>query len=155
MSGIACLFLCATTFAANLGVGGKDLTEQYVFAEMTTRLLQSKGYKVEQKDGMGASIVRAALESVQADLYLEYTGSLVVTFNKTTAKRTFDDTYAKVTEFDGKKCLISLASSDANNMSALAIRNGNPRTEDMQPVSDLASAYISEKSILTATMADQ
>jgi osmoprotectant transport system substrate-binding protein len=154
LSGIASLSLCTTTFAANLSVGGKDFTEQYVLAEITTQLLESKGYKVEKKDGMGTSIVRAALESGEVDLYWEYTGTSLVTFNKITAKLTPEETYAKVKELDGAKGLVWLAPSKANDTYALALREGNSRTAGIQSISELASSYRTGKAVVMATTAE-
>ncbi|MEP7456648.1 glycine betaine ABC transporter substrate-binding protein [Phyllobacterium sp. SB3] len=127
--------------AADLTVGGKDFTEQYLVAEMTRLLLEGKGYTVEKKDGLGTSIARSALESGEVDLYWEYTGTSLVTFNKVTTSLGPDETYAKVKELDGAKGLVWLAPSRANNTYALAIRQNNPKTDGMKTLSDLAKAY--------------
>src|SRR5262245_9312382 len=124
------------SYAQNLTVGGKDFTEQFLVAEMTKLLLENKGYKVDKKDGMGTNIVRAALESGEVDLYWEYTGTSLVTFNKVTDSLTPEETYAKVKELDGAKGLVWLAPSKANNTYALAIRQNNPKTDGMASLSD-------------------
>jgi osmoprotectant transport system substrate-binding protein len=140
--------------AATLTVGGKDFTEQFLVAEMTRQLLESKGYQVDKKDGMGSNIVRAALESGEVDLYWEYTGTSLITFNKVTDKLSPEETYEKVKELDGKKGLVWLKPSKANDTYALAIRKGNPKTDGMVTISDLAAAYKAGKKPLMATTAE-
>ena len=154
LSAIALLAFGGAAGAAELTVGGKDFTEQFLLAEMTKQLLEAKGYTVEKKDGMGTNIVRAALESGEVDLYWEYTGTSLVTFNKVTDKLTPDETYAKVKELDGAKGLVWLAPSKANNTYALAVRKGNPKTDGMATLSDLAAAYKDGKDPVMATTAE-
>ena len=144
----------AAGYAQNLTVGGKDFTEQFLVAEMTKLLLEHKGYKVDKKDGMGTNIVRAALESGEVDLYWEYTGTSLVTFNKVTDSLTPEETYARVKELDGAKGLVWLAPSRANNTYALAIRQNNPKTEGMASLSDLAKAYKDGKEVLMGATAE-
>ena len=67
--------------ADTITIGGKNFTEQLIIAEITKQLLESKGYAVDKKDGMGTKIVRAALENGEVDLYWEYTGTSLITFN--------------------------------------------------------------------------
>lgn len=139
---------------AELTVGGKDFTEQFIVAEMTRQLLESKGHTIEKKDGMGTNIVRAALENGEVDLYWEYTGTSLVTFNKVTDQLTPEETYAKVKELDGAKGLVWLAPSKANNTYALAIRKNNPKTDGMVTLSDLATAYKDGNEVLMGATAE-
>jgi osmoprotectant transport system substrate-binding protein len=97
--------------AADLTVGGKNFTEQLIIAEMTKQLLESKGHTVDKKDGMGTKIVRAALEGGEVDLYWEYTGTSLITFNKITEKLSPEETYERVKQLDGEKDLVWLAPS--------------------------------------------
>jgi osmoprotectant transport system substrate-binding protein len=140
--------------AETLKVGGKDFTEQYLVAEMTRLLLENKGYTVEKKDGLGTSIVRAALESGEIDLYWEYTGTSLVTFNKVTDSLSAEETYTKVKDLDAAKGLVWLAPSKANNTYALAIRQNNPKTDGMTTLSDLAKAYKDGKDVLMGATAE-
>ncbi|MEK1890408.1 MAG: glycine betaine ABC transporter substrate-binding protein [Phyllobacterium sp.] len=140
--------------AEGLKVGGKDFTEQYLVAEMTRLLLEKKGYTVEKKDGLGTSIVRAALETGEVDVYWEYTGTSLVTFNKVTDSLTPEETYAKVKELDAAKGLVWLAPSKANNTYALAIRQNNPKTDGITTLSDLAKAYKDGKEVLMGATAE-
>lgn len=152
---VAASFVVSTTaFAATLTVGGKDFTEQFLLAEMTRQLLEAKGYTINKKDGMGTNIVRSALENGQVDLYWEYTGTSLVTFNKVTEPLSPEATYARVKELDGAKGLVWLAPSKANNTYALAIRPDNPKTDGLKSFSDLAAAYKEGKPVLLGATAE-
>lgn len=155
LSGAAGLALMATaSLADTLTVGGKAFTEQLILAEMTTQMLSAKGYDVEKADGMGTTVVRAALENGAVDLYWEYTGTSLVTFNKVKERLSPAETYERVKTLDGQKGLVWLAPSKANNTYALAIRADNEATNGMSTLSDLAAAYNADSSVLMATTAE-
>ena len=144
-----------TAWAADtITVGGKNFTEQLILAEMTKQLLEKKGYTVDKKDGMGTKIVRAALENGEVDLYWEYTGTSLITFNKVTERLSPEETYERVKQLDGEKGLVWLAPSKANNTYAFVVRNDNPKTDNMQTVSDLAAAYNAGVNIIMGTTAE-
>lgn len=152
---VASLALAGTSAAAQeIKVGGKDFTEQFLLAEMTTQLLQKNGFTVSKRDGMGTNIVRAALENGEVDVYWEYTGTALVNFNKITDRLTPEETYKIVKEKDAERGITWLAPSRANNTYALAIRKNNPTTDGMASLSDLAAAYNAGKDALMATTAE-
>ncbi|MGO4338722.1 glycine betaine ABC transporter substrate-binding protein [Labrys sp. KB_33_2] len=157
-SGVFSAIVLATTGsaapAANLTVGGKDFTEQQIIAEMTTQLLTSKGYTIDKKNGMGTKIVRAALENGEVDLYWEYTGTSLVTFNKVTDKLSPQATYDRVKQLDGEKGLVWLAPSKANNTYAMVVRKDNPKTDALKTVSDMAAAYKAGTALMMGTTAE-
>ncbi|WP_454685372.1 glycine betaine ABC transporter substrate-binding protein [Ancylobacter moscoviensis] len=140
--------------ADTITVGGKDFTEQLIIAEITSQLLAKKGYTVTKKDGMGTKIVRAALENGEVDVYWEYTGTSLIVFNKVTERLSPEATYERVRQLDGEKGLIWLAPSRANNTYAMTVRKGNPKTDGLKTVSDLAAAYKSGTSIVMGTTAE-
>src|SRR5512133_278584 len=72
--------------AQTLVVGGKNFAEQQIMAEMTTQLLKAKGFTVDKRAGLGTAPLRQAQEAGQVDLYWEYTGTSLITFNKVTDK---------------------------------------------------------------------
>ncbi|MEP7456647.1 glycine betaine ABC transporter substrate-binding protein [Phyllobacterium sp. SB3] len=154
VSAAAFFMVSGPVWADTLTVGGKNFTEQLILAEMTKQLLESKGYTVNKKDGMGTKIVRAALENGEVDLYWEYTGTSLITFNKVTERMSPEDTYKKVKELDGEKGLIWLAPSKANNTYAYVVRSDNPKTDGMKTISDLAAAYKAGTAIAMGTTAE-
>ncbi|WP_282095321.1 glycine betaine ABC transporter substrate-binding protein [Epibacterium ulvae] len=137
--------LAGAAQAADLKVGGKGFTEQLLIAEITTQYLESKGHSVEKIDGMGTSVVRAALENGQVDLYWEYTGTSLITFNKVEEKLDREATYAKVKELDAEKGITWLTPSAANNTYALAVRESDDK--GLSSLSDLAAAYNEGKKV--------
>jgi osmoprotectant transport system substrate-binding protein len=128
--------------AAKIVVGGKDFTEQLLLSEMTSQLLKKNGFDVDLKDGMGSQVVRDAQVNGQIDVYWEYTGTSLVTYNKVNAPMNAADTYAKVKDLDAKVGLTWLNASAANDTYALAVQASNAKTDALKTLSDLAKAYI-------------
>jgi osmoprotectant transport system substrate-binding protein len=125
--------------AQNVVVGGKNFTEQQLMAEMTSQLLKAKGFTIDKRDGMGTAVLRQAQEAGQIDVYWEYTGTSLITFNKVTDKLDAAATYAKVKELDAAKGLVWLDPSKANNTYALAMRKDDAAKKGVATLSDLAA----------------
>jgi osmoprotectant transport system substrate-binding protein len=137
----AAFMLSLTPLAAqaqNIVVGGKNFTEQQIMAEMTTQLLKAKGFTVDKRAGLGTAPLRQAQEAGQIDVYWEYTGTSLITFNKVTDKMDAAATYAKVKELDAAKGLAWLNPSKANNTYALAMRKADADAKGIKSLSDLA-----------------
>ncbi len=135
-------------------VGGKFFTEQFLLSEMTTQLLQAENIPVEQKTGMGSSLVRKAQENGEIDLYWEYTGTSLVVYNKVKEELTPEQTYQRVKELDAKKGLVWLKPSNANNTFALAVRKQDVSKHGLKSLSDLASAYRDKQDLKMAGTAE-
>ena len=125
--------------AETIVVGGKNFTEQQIMADMTAQLLKAKGFTVDKRAGLGTAPLRQALEAGQVDLYWEYTGTSLITFNKVTEKMNPDQTYAKVKELDGAKGLVWLNPSKANNTYGFAMRKTDAAAKNITTLSDLAA----------------
>ncbi|HYH70286.1 MAG TPA: glycine betaine ABC transporter substrate-binding protein [Methyloceanibacter sp.] len=128
----------ATASAQTIVVGGKNFTEQQLISEMTAQLLRAKGFTVDKRAGLGTAAVRQAQEAGQVDVYWEYTGTSLITFNKITDKLDPAATYAKVKELDAAKGLVWLDPSKANNTYALAMRKADASAKGIKSISDLA-----------------
>jgi osmoprotectant transport system substrate-binding protein len=126
-------------FAQQIVVGGKNYTEQQIMAEMTTQYLKAKGFTVDKRAGLGTAPLRQAQEAGQIDLYWEYTGTSLITFNKVTDKLDAAGTYAKIKELDAAKGLVWLTPSKANNTYALAMRAADASAKGIASLSDLAA----------------
>jgi osmoprotectant transport system substrate-binding protein len=137
----ALLYLCFSAGAAaqNIVVGGKNFTEQQIMSQMTAQLLQAKGFKPDVKAGMGSAVVRQAQESGQIDVYWEYTGTSLITYNKINERMSPADTYAKVKELDAQKGLVWLNPSKANNTYGLAMNSDDAKKMGIATISDLAA----------------
>ena len=126
-------------------VGGKNFTEQLLLTEITAQLLAKKGFEVEKRDGLGSQVLRDAQVNGQVDVYWEYTGTSLVTYNKINERLDAKDTYERVKALDAKRGLTWLKPSAANNTYALAVRQENPKTDAIKTLSDLAAAFNSGK----------
>lgn len=134
--------------AETLSVGGKNFTEQLILASMTSQYLEGQGYDVDERSGMGTSVLRQAQENGQIDLYWEYTGTSLISYNKVEEKLPPSEAYERVKQLDAEKGLVWLAPSDANNTYALAMRENQAKSLGISSISDLARA-INEGNALT------
>lgn len=125
--------------AQEIVVGGKNFTEQLLMAEMTTQLLEANGYDVDKRDGLGSTALRSAQENGQIDLYWEYTGTSLITYNKVEERLSPAETYERVSELDAEKGLTWLEPSDANNTYALAMREADAEERGIATISELAA----------------
>ena len=135
-------------------VGGKKFTEQQLVAEMTTQLLRANGYNVDKRPDLGSSVLRAAQENGQVDVYWEYTGTSLITYNKVMDKLSPDETYKKISELDAQKGITWLNSSKANNTYAFAMRKEEAQKDGIVSISDLAKKIETGKSYKFASNAE-
>ncbi|CAI8865461.1 Glycine-betaine-binding protein [Pseudomonas sp. IT-P44] len=119
-------------------VGGKKFTEQQLVAEMTTQLLRANGYNVDKRPDLGSSVLRAAQENGQVDVYWEYTGTSLITYNKVMDKLSAEETYKKISTLDAEKGITWLNPSKANNTYAFAMRKDEADKDGIVSISDLA-----------------
>lgn len=132
--------------SSTIVVGGKKFTEQQLVAEMTTQMLRANGYRVDKRPDLGSSILRAAQENGQVDVYWEYTGTSLITYNKVTDKLDAEQTYKKISELDAQKGITWLNPSKANNTYALAMRKDEAKKDGIASISDLAKKIETGKS---------
>lgn len=135
-------------------VGGKKFTEQQLVAEMTAQLLRANGYSVDKRPDLGSSVLRAAQENGQVDVYWEYTGTSLITYNKVMDKLDADATYKKISELDGQKGITWLNPSKANNTYAFAMRKAEAEKDGIVSISDLAKNIGAGKSYKFASNAE-
>lgn len=154
--------LCAAALAPFAGavaaqeivVGGKNFTEQLLLAEMTEQLLNAEGFDVDKRDGLGSTVLREAQLNGQVDLYWEYTGTSLVTYHNVEEKLGSEETLERVRELDAEQGLTWLEPSDANNTYALAVKNGDEATADLQTLSDLAALFTEGEGVDIAVNAE-
>ena len=151
---VAAAGITASAHAATIVVGGKNFTEQYLLSEMTTQLLKAKGYDVQKKDGMGSTVVREAQVNGQIDVYWEYTGTSLVTYNHVKKRMSAKQTYQTVKRLDAKKGLTWLNPSTANDTYALAVQKSTAKTNSIKTLSGLAAAYKKGKNLVMAVNAE-
>ena len=140
LSSLALASVMTTAQAADVTVGGKNFTEQQIIASMTEQYLENLGYDVNTRAGMGSAVLRQAQENGQIDLYWEYTGTSLITYNNISERLSPEETHARVKELDAEKGLAWLAPSAANNTYALAMRADDAEERGIFTLSDLAEA---------------
>lgn len=140
--------------ATDIVVGGKNFTEQQILTAMTGQLLEANGFSVDYRGGMGSGAVRQAMENGQIDVYWEYTGTSLITYNKVSEKLDADATYAKVKELDAEKGIVWLDASDANNTYALAMRTPEADELGISTLSDFAARVNDENDLTLASNAE-
>lgn len=143
----------ATAQANEIVVGGKNFTEQQILSSMTTQYLEGLGYDVEKRAGLGSAVLRQAQENGQIDLYWEYTGTSLISYNKVTEDLSPEATYARVKELDAEKGLIWLEPSEANNTYALAMRKDDAEARGIATISDLADVINGGQELVLASNA--
>lgn len=124
-------------------VGGKNFTEQYILSEMTAFLLAEEGFKVNQMNNLGSSVVRSALENGQVDLMWEYTGTALLTYMGEESISDPEEAFQKVKEIDSENGIHWMNMSEVNNTYALVMRSEQAEELGIESISDLA-AYINE-----------
>jgi osmoprotectant transport system substrate-binding protein len=140
--------------AQTIVVGGKNFTEQQLLANMTAQLLKAKGFEVDERSGMGSAAVRSAMENGQIDVYWEYTGTSLITYNKVSDRMSPEETYAKVKELDAEKGIVWLDPSAANNTYALAMRKPDAEARGIKSLSDLAAKVNGGEALTFASNAE-
>ena len=61
-------------------VGAKGFTEQFILGKLTTIMLEENGFTVDEKNNLGSTALRQALENKQVDILWDYTGTALVTY---------------------------------------------------------------------------
>jgi osmoprotectant transport system substrate-binding protein len=155
----AAALLAAPAFAPSamadeIVVGGKNFTEQQLMTAITAQLLEANGYDVDSRGGMGSAAVRQAMENGQIDVYWEYTGTSLITYNKVEERMDAQATYDTVKELDAEKGLVWLNASKANNTYALAMNRAEAEEMGIATLSDLAAAVNEDKGLTLASNAE-
>ncbi len=149
---LAVLFLAAAGSGladdprATISVGSKTFGEAYVLGELAALLLESRGFTVERRLGLGGTaITLGALEAGDLDLYPEYTGTLI--------RAIFNAPDMTATELDAALARRGLAFAVrlgfANNYAvavpaALADERGLTRISDLRRHGDLRFGFSNE-----------
>ncbi|CAN2040352.1 Glycine-betaine-binding protein [Candidatus Magnetomoraceae bacterium gMMP-15] len=124
-----------------LVVGSKEFTEQRILGNIMIVLLEKNGFECVDKTGLGGTLVaRKALENKQIDIYMEYTGTALVTFLKhketiTDPQKCFEVVKTEDLEKNGMVWLSYMA---FNNTYCLMMRSEESKKTGIKTLSDLA-----------------
>lgn len=151
---VGAMFLAGAVQAQEIVVGGKNFTEQQLLSAMTAQLLEANGFDVDNRAGMGSAAVRQAMENGQIDVYWEYTGTSLITYNQVEEKLDAQATYDRVKQLDAEKGIVWLEASEANNTYALAMREEQAGELGIATLSDLAERVNGENDLTLASNAE-
>ncbi|APR35006.1 glycine betaine ABC transporter substrate-binding protein [Paraburkholderia sp. SOS3] len=129
----------APAIAADIVLGAKNFTEQYVLAEITSQYLRARGYSVEVHAGLGSTLMRSALENGQLDVVWDYTGTAALVYDKIKEKLGPDEMYRRVKALDAPRGLIWLAESPLNDTYALGLPSAFAERTGIRTISQLAA----------------
>ena len=127
-------------------VSSKPYTEQLILGKILVNRLESAGYDVEDKTGIGSSLtIRDAIENGEIDLYYELTGSALSLYNKlpSAALPTDPDrAYLLAKSLDAERGLIWLDRGAFNN--TYAIMTTDPLIDSGIDSLDILAKYMNE-----------
>jgi osmoprotectant transport system substrate-binding protein len=148
---IAIAMFCMVNFGTWAGaadkkvvVGSKNFTEQRILSEIMIQLLNNRGFQCEDKTGLGGTLVaRKALENGQIDMYMEYTGTALVTMLKeetviTDPQACYDFVKKADLERNNRVWMPYMA---FNNTYCLMMTSANAAAKKIKTLSDL-SAFV-------------
>ena len=131
--------LFAVSALAQIKIGSKNFTEQFVVAEIYAQALEAAGLKVERKLNLGGTLIaHKALEEKQIDLYPEYTGTMLLVVIKAEPMTDQKAVYDKVkSEYAGKGFVV-LNEAPLNNTYNMVVRPETAAQYKLETLSDLA-----------------
>jgi len=131
--------LFAVSALAQIKVGSKNFTEQFVVAEIYAQALEAAGLKVERKLNLGGTLIaHKALEEKQIDLYPEYTGTMLLVVIKAEPMTDQKAVYDKVKSEYAGKGLVVLNEAPLNNTYNMVVRPETAAQYKLETLSDLA-----------------
>ena len=134
----AAFVLAAAPALAQVKVGSKNFTEQFILAELYAQALEANGIKVERKVNLGGTLIaHKALEEKQIDMYPEYTGTMLLAVIKGDVMTDRKAVYDKVKAEYAAKGLIVLNEA-MNNGYDMVVRPETAAQYKLETLSDLA-----------------
>ncbi|MCK4260878.1 MAG: glycine/betaine ABC transporter substrate-binding protein [Halanaerobiales bacterium] len=125
---------------ADIVVGGKDFTEQDILVQILSELIEAKtDLKVERKAYLGGSTVVAnALDSGSLDIYVEYTGTALISILDEKVMNDPEAVYDLVKKrYIEEKDIIWLKPLGFNNTFAITMKESKAKEIGIKSLSDL------------------
>ena len=116
-------------------IGSKKFTESYILGELMAQVLESHGFVVERRFGLGGTLVCfEALKNAGIHIYAEYSGTMQQAILKTQGPMSLD---AIRREMAARHNLDVLKPFGFNNTYALAVSKKNAEQKSLKKISDL------------------
>ena len=132
----------AATAQDTIVVGSKGFTEQVILGNMLALLLENNGFKVERKNiGLGGTVIcHEALVRGDISVYVEYTGTGLVTILKKAVLNNPEEVYQAVKkDYEDKFKLTWLKPWGFNNTYCIVMRKADAERLKVKKISDLKS----------------
>lgn len=116
-------------------VASKPFNESYILAEIMAQLLETRGYSVERRLGLGATMISyEALKNDEIDVYPEYSGTIQEAIFRLKGRRSF----SSLQDFLSKQTKLELLPSFGfENTYVLAARADLAKEKKLHAISDL------------------
>jgi osmoprotectant transport system substrate-binding protein len=135
----ACL---AVPLHAQVKVGSKNFTEQFIVAEIYAQALEQAGIKAQTRTNLGATLIaHTALVNGEIDLYPEYTGTAMAHVVKGDLSGSAEQTYATVKDYYEKNLHLTLLQpTHVENGYAIVVLPETAAKYKLKTLSDLGPA---------------
>lgn len=130
-----------TTTAKKVIVGGKDFTEQDILVQLVSEVIENKtDIEVERKAYLGgSSIVAKSIETGDLDMYVEYTGTALISVLGEEVINDPDEVYNLVKKrYSDEKQIEWLKPLGFNNTFAITMKKSKAEELGIKTLSDLA-----------------
>ena len=122
-------------------IGAKGFSEQYILARLIGQRLESEGFSVSYRDGLGSAVAHSAVASGEIDVLVDYTGTIWANQMNRTDNPDRDTMLREIaaweTETSGVEVLGRLGFENAYG---LALRSDLAEARGIASIADLAGA---------------
>ena len=138
--GLAAAF--TPSFASTRGtvvVGAKGFSEQYILARVIGRQLETAGYRVQYREGLGSAVAYSATASNDVDVYVDYSGTIWTNAMKRSDVPPRATIVAGVRDWAARTDGVTLLGTlGFQNSYAFAMRGGDAARRGITSIADLA-----------------
>lgn len=122
---------------APIKVASKNFNESYILGELAAQILESEGFVVERRFGLGGTLIcYEALVHGEIDVYVEYSGTLEQAILNLSARASIEELNARIAD----KGIRLLQPLGFNNTYAIVVKRDVAERHGLRTVGDLASA---------------
>nr|AGU09950.1 Substrate binding domain of ABC-type glycine betaine transport system [uncultured organism] len=125
---------------AEVVVGAKNFSEQYILARLIGHRLEAAGYRVRYKEGLGSAVAYRALVGGDVDVYVDYSGTLWSTLMGRRDKPPSAVVIPEIARWMRPQGTFLLGSLGFENAYALAMRESDAAKAGIVSLADLAAA---------------
>ena len=121
-------------------IGAKGFSEQYVLARLIGQRLETEGYSVEYRDGLGSAVAHSAVSSGDIDLLVDYTGTIWTNQMKRSDNPPREEMLSEIESWERKTSgTLVLGRLGFENAYGLAVREAVAKARNLHSIADLAA----------------